>query len=365
MKIKAIMIASLMLFSCLMTGCAGDNNNNGGSNSGSGSMSGSDSNPGDGSMAGEYDNDDGFFNDDDSKDGNNSSDSSANGSESGDNSGDDSASGTGDNSANGGSAGGASGNSDGSQNGDMSTVDSTAARISLGAENLRSTLIGWGLGKECDELSRPVDAVSAQEKYGKYSSLFIDESGEKKIYLTFDEGYENGYTAKILDTLKETGVKAAFFVTYDYCVSSPELVERMIAEGHIVGNHTYSHPSLPQCSDSEVEEEVTLLHDYVKENFGYEMKFFRFPKGEFSEKTLAQLQSLGYTSVFWSFAYQDWDVNSQPTPDEAFKAVTNATHSGGIYLLHAVSQANADSLGEIIKYWKSEGYSVESLEALL
>lgn len=245
----------------------------------------------------------------------------------------------------------------------IQTADADAERIAVAfAED--GTLIGWGLGKSRDGLNRPIDAVNAQEKYGKYSSLFIDLSETDTVYLTFDEGYENGYTADILDTLKAQGVKAVFFVTYDYCKSSPELVERMIADGHTVGNHSYSHPSFPKCSESEVIEEVTLLHDYVKENFGYEMTLFRFPMGEYSEKTLCALQKLGYTSVFWSFAYQDWNADSQPSSQEAYNTVTSALHSGGIYLLHAVSKANAESLGDIISFWKENGYTVGDLEEL-
>lgn len=246
---------------------------------------------------------------------------------------------------------------------EIQTADTNAERIAV-AFAQDNTLIGWGLGKARDSLNRPIDAVNAQEKYGKYSSLFIDLGETDTVYLTFDEGYENGYTAAILDTLKAQGVKAVFFVTYDYCKSSPELVERMIAEGHTVGNHSYSHPSFPKCSESEVVEEVTLLHDYVKEKFGYEMTLFRFPMGEYSERTLVQLQKLGYTSVFWSFAYQDWNADSQPSSREAYDTVTSALHSGGIYLLHAVSKANSESLGDIISFWKQSGYTIGDLEEL-
>lgn len=227
-----------------------------------------------------------------------------------------------------------------------------------------NSLIGWGLGRDRDELGRPVDAVKAQEKYGDHSALFIDASEEKRIFLTFDEGYENGYTGAILDTLKEKGVKAVFFVTYDYCVSSPDLVARMIAEGHTVGNHSYSHPSFPSCSYEETEKEVMTLHDYVKENFNYEMKFFRFPMGEFSERTLMQLKSMGYTSVFWSFAYMDWNPDSQPEASEAFETVTNSVHSGAIYLLHAVSKTNSDALGDIIDKWREDGYEIADINLI-
>lgn len=237
--------------------------------------------------------------------------------------------------------------------------------ITLFAHSLDNTLIGWGLGKNRDDFNRPVDAVKAQEKYAKYSSLFIDDSKKNVLYLTFDEGYENGYTAQILDILKETGVKAAFFVTYDYCKSSPELVKRMIAEGHTVGNHSYTHPSFPECTPEQVEEEITRLHDYVRENFSYEMKFFRFPKGEFSERTLKQVQDLGYTSVFWSFAHRDWDPDNQPSLEKTYEAVTSSLHSGAIYLLHAVSESNTKCLKRIIEYWKAEGFTVGDLKEAL
>lgn len=241
----------------------------------------------------------------------------------------------------------------------LKTSDADIERIGVVTRSRSSTLIGWGLGKDKDSLDRPIDAVNAQKKYADTSSKFIDDSGEKLLYLTFDEGYENGYTSVILDTLKEKGVKAAFFVTYDYCVSSPELVERMIADGHTVGNHSYTHPSFPSLSPDEVKKEVSMLHDYVKENFDYEMTLFRFPKGEFSESNLYQLKDMGYTSVFWSFAYMDWDTERQPSAAEALDTVTSATHSGGIYLLHAVSEANAESLYDIISYWENNGYRIE------
>lgn len=342
MKIKAFMIAVLMLGAFILTGCTDKNGNDGDNNTSSSSNSASNSDD----KNGEYDNEDGLFNDDgddsDSKD-ETPSDSSEPLEENSDNSG--------------------SNDAEAVESG-MSNNDITAARIDLGADTLRSTPIGWGLGRERDNLNRPLDALTAQEKYGKYSSLFIDDSGDKTVYLTFDEGYENGYTSAILDTLKKYGVKAVFFVTYDYCVSAPDLVERMIAEGHTVGNHSYSHPSFPECTEDEMKDEVMLLHDYVKENFGYEMSLFRFPMGEFSEQALCGLHSLGYTSVFWSFAYVDWNADQQCDAKEAFDTITSATHNGGIYLLHAVSKSNADCLGDVIDYWKNNGYTVGDLNTL-
>lgn len=252
------------------------------------------------------------------------------------------------------------GNSFSSDEGSES-IGENYSRIVVSNGGLNNNLIGWGLGKDKDSLNRPIDAVKAQEKYGKYSSLFVDASEEKVLYLTFDEGYENGYTPRILDILKEAGVKAAFFVTYDYCKSSPDLVKRMIEEGHIVGNHSYTHPSFPKCSDEQVKEEITKLHNYVKDNFNYEMTFFRFPMGEFSESTLKQVQNLGYTSVFWSFAHKDWDPENQPSSEQAYNSITQSLHSGEIYLLHAVSEANTKCLKDVINFWKSQGFTVADL----
>lgn len=223
-------------------------------------------------------------------------------------------------------------------------------------DQLDNRKIGWGLGKNKNDKNQPLDAVNAQSEYKAYDALFLGSSGKNNIYLTFDEGYENGCTAEILDILKAKNAKATFFVTYDYCKSSPDLVQRMIDEGHTVGNHSYTHPSFPDCSTKEALEEITLLHDYVKENFGYEMTLFRFPKGEFSTRCLAAVQSLGYKSIFWSFAYADWDVNNQPQQAEAFEKITSATHPDAIYLLHAVSTTNTACLADVIDYWTANGY---------
>ena len=238
---------------------------------------------------------------------------------------------------------------------DEGLVSESADEAAYASSYIDMTKTGWGLGKEKNDKNQPVDAVNAQEKYSEYNAEFLTADG--KILLTFDAGYENGCTAEILDTLKEKNTKAVFFVTYDYCKTNPGLVQRMIAEGHTVGNHTYSHPSMPDCSESEMIEEVMALHDYAAEKFGYEMTLFRFPKGEFSEKALSVVKSLGYTSVFWSFAYSDWDTNSQPDPVQSLQKIKDSTHSG-IYLLHAVSETNTLILGDVIDYWKNEGYEI-------
>ncbi len=218
--------------------------------------------------------------------------------------------------------------------------------------------LGWGQGTNKNGKNQPVGCLDYQEKYGKYDAHFI-ESDEKIIYLTFDEGYENGYTSQILDVLKEKEAKAVFFITYDYAKRNPELVQRMIDEGHAVGNHTWSHPSMPEVSLEQAQDEVLKLHEYVRDHFQYEMTLFRFPKGEFSEQTLALLQSLNYQSVFWSYAYADWDPDKQMEPAAALKKLTDNCHDGAIYLLHAVSKTNAEVLGQAIDGLRSKGYTLE------
>lgn len=225
-------------------------------------------------------------------------------------------------------------------------------------ESIDNTKVAYGMGVDVDSMNRPLGAIQAQEQYGDMGGLFIGDSTNKQIWLTFDEGYENGCTAGILDTLKEKNVRAVFFVTYDYCKRNPELVKRMIAEGHTVGNHTWSHPSLPECSPDELYSELSLLHEYVRDEFGYDMYVMRPPKGEFSQRVLACAKELGYTTVLWSFAYPDWDVNNQPDPEQAFQKITGKSHNGAVYSLHAVSETNAAILGRVIDYWRDNGFVI-------
>ena len=235
------------------------------------------------------------------------------------------------------------------------------AEISQEVEKLSREKIGYGCGTEVDENNRTVGAKMMQEDYGKYDAFFINEP-DGCIYLTFDEGYENGYTAKILDILKEKGVSATFFVTKDYAEKNKDLIKRMISEGHIVGNHTVTHPSMPELTPSEMIEEINGLGSYIEENFGYKMTTFRPPMGEFSEQSLAVTKALGYKSVFWSFAYKDWLTDDQPDENYAYERITSATHDGAIYLLHAVSSTNTAVLGRVIDYWRSQGLTVRAFE---
>ncbi|MGN0665452.1 MAG: polysaccharide deacetylase family protein [Huintestinicola sp.] len=229
-------------------------------------------------------------------------------------------------------------------------VSVSAADISA----LNNDLCGYGQGREVNDENCPTGAIMFEEQYSCYDAHALTDTPD--ICLTFDQGYENGFTAPILDTLKEKNVKAIFFVTGDYVKRNEQLVRRMIDEGHIIGNHGMGHKSLPQLSTGDMETEIMSLHDYVADKFGYEMKYFRPPCGEFSEKALAEVQSLGYRTFVWSFAYCDWDVNDQPDCSEALERVTSAAHSGGIYLLHSVSETNCSILPEAIDRIRAAGY---------
>ncbi|MBQ3241698.1 MAG: polysaccharide deacetylase family protein [Oscillospiraceae bacterium] len=219
---------------------------------------------------------------------------------------------------------------------------------------------GWGPGGPVDEENRSAGAEYYQELYGKYDAVFIAPSSEK-IYLTFDEGYENGYTAQILDVLKEKEVSAVFFVTMPYAKQNPDLIRRMIDEGHVVGNHSNRHITYPSLSLDEAKEDLMSLHQYMLDTYGYEMRLFRFPEGNFSEQTLALVQSCGYRSVFWSFAYRDWLVDDQPDPAESLATMIEKSHPGAVYLLHAVSSTNTQVLGDYIDAMRKKGYVFSDL----
>ena len=204
-------------------------------------------------------------------------------------------------------------------------------------------------------------SVSNQKIYEKYGAMCLDTSGEKVIYLTFDCGYENGCTEKILDTLKNKKVPAAFFVTLPHVKSCPELIARMINEGHTVGNHSVNHPNFSTISRTKMAEEIEGLDNYLRTHFGYSSPFFRFPEGACSESALDLVQNARYKSIFWSSAYADWDVANPKGKEYAFETVTSRLHPGCVLLLHAVSPDNAEALGDIIDFAKSQGYVFKSL----
>ena len=191
-----------------------------------------------------------------------------------------------------------------------------------------------------------------------FGGVCLGDVTQKVIYLTFDEGYENGFTAAILDTLLEKNVPAAFFVTQGYILRNPDLIARMVAEGHIVGNHTVSHKSSPDLTDAELEWELAETARSFKELTGLDMPlFFRPPMGEYSARTLQVTKDCGYKTIFWSFAYVDWDVDDQPTRAEAYNEIVTYMHNGAVPLLHAVSRANTEALPDVIDALRAEGFT--------
>ena len=233
--------------------------------------------------------------------------------------------------------------------------------ISTSSELKNEKTIGWGIKREKNHMQPDVGKENKKilEENG---GICLGKYGNKSIYLSFDEGYEAGYTEKILDVLKENEVKATFFITSHYLNTASELVERIIKEGHCVGNHTVNHPSLPSKSDEEIEKEIMELHQAVFKKFNYEMKYMRPPKGEFNERTLKKTFSLGYKTVMWSFAYFDWDEKKQPSIEESKKIIIDNFHCGEIMLLHPNSKTNSEVLDSIIKEAKKQGYEFKLFE---
>lgn len=242
------------------------------------------------------------------------------------------------------------------------TVNENIYKGTLKTDGLDNTLYGWGMRVMPDH--KTPEITSKQMSFiKKYDGIFTGDTTKKIIYLTFDEGYENGYTPKILDILKANNVKAAFFVTGPYIKEHGDLVKRMVDEGHIVGNHTVNHPSLPKVSDERVKEEITKLGEMFKNLTGKDMHYFRPPMGEYSERTLYITKSLGYKTVFWSLAFADW----QPLPggsEESYNTVMKRIHPGAVILLHAVSKDDTMALDRILKDLKSQGYVFKSLDDL-
>lgn len=207
-------------------------------------------------------------------------------------------------------------------------------------------------------------SINAQRFFdaNNFNAFCLDTNAtEKVMYLTFDCGYENGYTSKILDILKEKNVNAAFFCTLPQVKENPDLIKRMINDGHIVGNHSVTHPSFAEIGTEQISTEVKGMEDYLKSEFNYCEPYFRFPKGEYNEVALNELNNLGYTCVFWSLAYDDWDLNNQKGSAYAFEKVTSRFHPGGVILLHSVSPDNANALGDIIDEAHRQGYKFASL----
>lgn len=233
--------------------------------------------------------------------------------------------------------------------------------INTNVESVSTKKIEWGI-KRNDNHEQPDVGSENRKVLEENNGITLGNSESKTIYLTFDEGYEAGYTSQILEILKENDVKATFFLTAHYVNTQEELVKQMIEEGHIIGNHTVNHKSMPSLTEEEIKKEVMDLHKSVYEKFGYEMKYIRPPKGEFSEKTLQVTNSLGYKTVMWSFAYEDWNEEKQPNEEKAKEKILHNLHNGEIMLLHGNSKTNTNILDSVIKEAKNMEYEFKSLD---
>ena len=240
----------------------------------------------------------------------------------------------------------------------VSTLAVTSGSILPKTEN-------WGLGFGA-EGTQPTGNTSAGE-LAKYNAYYVGDASEKKIYLTFDCGYENKNTEAILDALKKHDVHATFFVVGHYLESAPELVKRMVEEGHTVGNHTYHHPDMSSISDqNKFKEEMDSVAELYRELTGQEMvPYYRPPQGKYSIKNLEMAKELGYHTFFWSLAYVDWNADDQPSHEEAFSKLCGRIHPGAIVLLHNTSKTNGEILDELLTRWKEMGYTFGELAELI
>ena len=222
----------------------------------------------------------------------------------------------------------------------------------------------WGLSFR-QEGAAPIGNAGA-DQLKRYDAVYIGDTADKVLYLTFDAGYENGCTAKILDVLKKHQVPAAFFLVGNYIERNADLVRRMVDEGHIVGNHTMHHYDMSKLSDkAQFSKELTDLEALFKDTTGQDMpKYYRPPQGTYSEENLKMAKDLGYRTVFWSLAYVDWNNDAQPTKEQAFQKLLPRTHDGAVILLHSTSQTNAAILDELLTRWKEDGYRFASVEEL-
>ena len=237
--------------------------------------------------------------------------------------------------------------------------------FSVGASNP----IGWYCVRNKEHRQPSLDSnLQFIEKYNAYyvDTIHSDSNTDKVVYLTFDVGYENGNVERILDVMKEENVKGAFFILGNLLEKEPALVQRMISDGHIIGNHTYSHKDMTKCENIEsFDSELKKLSDKYKEVIGSDMpKYYRPPEGKFDERTLSYADSLGYKTIFWSFAYADWDNSNQPSAEYAKNKIYENIHNGAVILLHPTSKTNADILRDIIIKLRSDGYRFASLDEL-
>ena len=236
-----------------------------------------------------------------------------------------------------------------------------------GLRQARATAAGvsnWGLS--FPTAGAPPVGNATAEQLAEYHAYYLGDTSQNIIYLTFDAGYENGCTPAILDALKKHGVSATFFVVGHYLETAPELVNRMVAEGHTVGNHTYHHPDMSAIADRQAfTEELQSVEALYQQVTGQTMKkLYRPPQGKYSENNLRMANDMGYATVFWSLAYVDWYVDNQPTPQQAFDKLVTRIHPGAIVLLHSTSATNAAILDDLLTKWENLGYSFGRLPEL-
>lgn len=242
-----------------------------------------------------------------------------------------------------------------------------ALAVGMGIWIIRGQVVetgAWGLSFQT-EGAAPA-APASPEQLRKLDTAYLGDTTQQRIYLTFDAGYENGCTSQILDVLKSHNVTAAFFLVGNYIEKNPDLVRRMVAEGHIVGNHTMHHYDMSKISDKEAfAKELQDLEELYKEVVGEEMqKYYRPPQGVYSQSNLEMAQEMGYKTVFWSLAYVDWNNDSQPTAEYAFSKLLPRIHNGAVVLLHSTSKTNAAILDELLTKWENMGYSFGTVDEL-
>jgi len=246
-------------------------------------------------------------------------------------------------------------------------LGAVCAALLLALANLTSAVLetgSWGLSFQTEGSAPHGPATAAQ--LAKYDAAYLGDTGEQVIYLTFDAGYENGCTGKILDVLQKHQAKAAFFLVGNYLDRNPDLVRRMVTEGHTVGNHTMHHYDMSKITDpAAFQKELQDLEALYKEVVGEEMpKFYRPPQGTYSRENLRQAKELGYKTVFWSLAYVDWNQDDQPTAEYAFSKLLPRIHNGAVVLLHSTSTTNAEILDELLTRWEEMGYRFAPIDEL-
>ncbi len=248
-----------------------------------------------------------------------------------------------------------------------SAVSSMLVLVILCARSIAAQAIptgSWGLSFQ-NEGQAPIGNAS-KEALAKYDAVYLADERQPRIYLTFDAGYENGATLQILDALEKHQAPAAFFLVGNYLEQNPDLVRRMVKNGHIVGNHTYHHYDMSRISDPDAfAKELTDLEELYTQVVGEPMqKYYRPPQGIYSEANLQQAKALGYRTIFWSLAYVDWQNDAQPTRDEAFSKLLPRIHNGAVVLLHSTSKTNGEILDELLTRWEEMGYEFGSLDEL-